>query len=435
MSVLAENLAILGLQWGDEGKGKLVDLLSARFQNVVRFQGGNNAGHTVVVDGVSIALHQVPSGALHEGCFLVVGSGVVLNLEVFLQELDRLAKRGFDLTDRLLISDKAHIILPHHIALDKWREGGLHKIGTTGRGIGPAYEMKAARMGVRMGDLLHAATLPERISHGHAEVSQLLGAEAGLASVADTARDILAIAQPLLPMIGDIQDYLWSAWRKGESILFEGAQATLLDIDHGTYPYVTSSNCSIGGLFTGTGLPPKSLSHVLGVAKAYTTRVGAGPMPSELLDATGDRLRELGREFGTTTGRPRRCGWFDSVITGHACRVNGVDGLGLMKLDVLDGFDQVGLVVGYRDGEGRVGTRIPSCIQDWTEIQPEIKYFKGWSTPTRGIQDPAKLPAEARVYLEALTASVDTPIAYLSTGPDRVEGYVAPGSFLAGLMA
>jgi len=434
MSVLAENLAILGLQWGDEGKGKLVDLLSSRFQNVVRFQGGNNAGHTVVVDGVSIALHQVPSGALHEGCFLVVGSGVVLNLEVFLQELDRLAKRGFDLTDRLLISDKAHIILPHHIALDKWREGGLHKIGTTGRGIGPAYEMKAARMGVRMGDLLHPATLPERISHGHAEVGQLLGAEAGLASVADTARDILAIAQPLLPMIGDIQDYLWSAWRKGESILFEGAQATLLDIDHGTYPYVTSSNCSIGGLFTGTGLPPKALSHVLGVAKAYTTRVGAGPMPSELLEATGDRIRELGREFGTTTGRPRRCGWFDSVITGHACRVNGVDGLGLMKLDVLDGFDQVGLVVGYRDGEGRVGTRIPSCIQDWNEIQPEIKFFKGWSTPTRGIQDPAKLPAEARVYLEALTASVDTPIAYLSTGPDRVEGYVAPGSFLAGLL-
>ncbi len=435
MGVLAENLAILGLQWGDEGKGKLVDLLSARFRNVVRFQGGNNAGHTVVVDGVSIALHQVPSGALHPGCFLVVGSGVVLNLEVFLQELDRLTQRGFDLTGRLLISDKAHIILPHHIALDKWREGGLNKIGTTGRGIGPAYEMKAARMGVRMGDLLHPDTLPERIGHGHAEVTQLLGPGAGLASVADTARDLLAIAQPLLPMIGDIQDYLWSAWRKGESILFEGAQATLLDIDHGTYPYVTSSNCSIGGLFTGTGLPPRALSHVLGVAKAYTTRVGAGPMPSELLDATGDRIRDLGREFGTTTGRPRRCGWFDAVITGHACRVNGVDGLGLMKLDVLDGFDQVGLVVGYRDGEGRVGDRIPSCIQDWNEIQPEIKFFKGWSTPTRGIQDPAKLPAEARAYLDALTASVDTPIAYLSTGPDRVEGYVAPGSFLAGLLA
>ena len=435
MRGLSENLAILGLQWGDEGKGKLVDLLSARFQNVVRFQGGNNAGHTVVVDGVSIALHQVPSGALHKGCFLVVGSGVVLNLEVFLVELERLRTRGFDLTGRLLISDKAHVILPHHIALDKWREGGLHKIGTTGRGIGPAYEMKAARMGVRMGDLLHADTLQERISHGYAEVAHLLGADNTLATLEATTADILAIAQPLLPMIGDIQDYLYTAWRKGESILFEGAQATLLDIDHGTYPFVTSSNCSIGGLFTGTGLPPKALSHVLGVAKAYTTRVGAGPMPSELLDATGDRIRDIGREFGTTTGRPRRCGWFDAVITGHACRVNGVDGLGLMKLDVLDGFEQVGLVTGYRDGEGRVTTRIPSCVSDWAEIKPEIKYFKGWTTPTRGIQDPARLPAEARVYLDALCASVDTPIAYLSTGPDRTEGYVAPGSFLEPLLA
>jgi len=435
MSGLSENLAILGLQWGDEGKGKLVDLLSARFQNVVRFQGGNNAGHTVVVDGVSIALHQVPSGALHPTCFLVVGSGVVLNLEVFLQELDRLRTRGFDLTGRLLISDKAHIILPHHIALDKWREGGTNKIGTTGRGIGPAYEMKAARMGVRMGDLLHPETLQERMSHSYLEILHLLGPDAGLASLADTTAALLATAQPLLPMIGDIQDCLWTKWRQGESILFEGAQATLLDIDHGTYPYVTSSNCSIGGLFTGTGLPPKALAHVLGVAKAYTTRVGAGPMPSELLDATGDRLRDVGREFGTTTGRPRRCGWFDSVITGHACRVNGVDGLGLMKLDVMDGFPQVGLVVGYRDGEGRVTTRIPSVVTDWKEIQPEIKFFKGWTAPTRGIQDPAQLPAEAKYYLDALTASVDTPIAYLSTGPDRFEGYVTPGSFLEPLLA
>jgi adenylosuccinate synthase len=435
MTGLAENLAILGLQWGDEGKGKLVDLLSARFQNVVRFQGGNNAGHTVVVDGQSIALHQVPSGALHAGCFLVVGSGVVLNLEVFLQELDRLQKRGFDLTGRLLLSDKAHVILPHHIALDQWREGGSNKIGTTGRGIGPAYEMKAARMGVRLGDLLHPETLQERISHGYQEVQHLLGADSGLASLAETTRAILALAQPLLPLVGDIQEYLWSAWRRGESILFEGAQATMLDIDHGTYPFVTSSNCSIGGLFTGTGLPPKALSHVLGVAKAYTTRVGAGPMPSELLDATGDRIRELGREFGTTTGRPRRCGWFDSVITRHACRVNGVDGLGLMKLDVLDGFEQVGLVVGYRDGEGKVGTRLPACASDWNEIKPEIKYFKGWSTPTRGIQDPAQMPAEARFYLDALCDTVDTPIAYLSTGPDRIEGYVKPGSFLEPLLA
>ena len=434
MTLAASNLAILGLQWGDEGKGKLVDLLSARFRNVTRFQGGNNAGHTVVVNGQTIALHQVPSGALHPGCFLVVGSGVVLNLEVFLKELENLRNRGFDLTGRLLISDKAHIILPQHIALDQWREGGANKIGTTGRGIGPAYEMKASRMGVRMGDLLHPETLLERIQLGYEEVKILLGATGTLAPAETIAAELLALAQPLLPLIGNSQDFLYSAWKKGESILFEGAQATLLDIDHGTYPYVTSSNCSIGGLFTGTGLPPKALDHVLGVAKAYTTRVGSGPMPSELLDATGERLRQVGREFGTTTGRPRRCGWFDAVITRHACRVNGADGLGIMKLDVMDGFDEVGMVVGYRDGNGGLVSGLPCCASDWAEIQPVVKKFKGWTAPTRGITDPKDLPAEARTYLAALCDEVETPMAYLSTGPDRAEGYVAAGSFLEPLL-
>jgi adenylosuccinate synthase len=434
MTLVATNLAILGLQWGDEGKGKLVDLLSARFQNVTRFQGGNNAGHTVVVDGQTIALHQVPSGALHPGCFLVVGSGVVLNLEVFLKELDNLRSRGFDLTGRLLISDRAHVILPHHIALDQWREGGSVKIGTTGRGIGPAYEMKAARKGIRMGDLLHPETLAERIQLGYDEVRILLGASSTLAPLETITRDLIQLSQPLLPLIGNAQDYLWKAWQGGESILFEGAQATLLDIDHGTYPYVTSSNCSIGGLFTGTGLPPRALSHVLGVAKAYTTRVGSGPFPSELLDATGEQLRQVGREFGTTTGRPRRCGWFDAVITRHACRTNGADGLGIMKLDVMDGFAEVGMVVGYRDGEGGVSGLLPACASDWAQIQPVVKRFKGWSAPTRGITDPRNLPAEARAYLAALSEAVETPIAYLSTGPDRNEGYVPAGSFLEPLL-
>jgi adenylosuccinate synthase len=434
MTGVSTNLAILGLQWGDEGKGKLVDLLSAQFRNVVRFQGGNNAGHTVVVGGQTIALHQVPSGALHPQCFLVVGSGVVLNLEVFLQELDRLRTRGFDLTGRLLLSDKAHIILPHHIALDLWREGGSNKIGTTGRGIGPAYEMKASRKGVRLGDLLHPELLIERIRHGYDEVQILLGASSTLPSVETITADLLRLAEPLLGLIGDAQDHLWNAYRKGESILFEGAQATLLDIDHGTYPYVTSSNCSIGGLFTGTGLPPQALGHTLGVAKAYTTRVGAGPMPSELLDATGERLRQVGREFGTTTGRPRRCGWFDAPITRHSCRVNGINGLGIMKLDVMDGFEQVGMVIGYRDGNGGLINRLPSCASDWAELKPEVKYFKGWTKPTRGVQDPAQMPAEARAYLDALCEAVETPMAYLSTGPDRVEGYVAKGSFLEPLL-
>jgi len=437
MSQARINLAILGLQWGDEGKGKVVDLLSPRFKQVVRFQGGNNAGHTVVVDGQSIALHQVPSGALHPGCFLVVGNGVVLNLEVFQQELDRLKARGFDLAGRLLLSDKAHLILPHHIALDLWREARADKlgskIGTTGRGIGPAYEMKASRMGIRLGDLRHPEVLADRIRPGYEEVRLRLGDSEGLPTLQAIVDGALKTAEPFLPFIGDAQGHLLAAWERGDSILFEGAQATLLDIDHGTYPYVTSSSCSLGGLFTGTGLPPKALDKVLGIAKAYTTRVGAGPFPAELLDATGDRLREAGREFGTTTGRPRRCGWFDAPITAHACRTNGVDGLAIMKLDVLDGLDEVGLVVGYRTGEGGVSTRLPSCAAEWAALKPEIRRFKGW-TSTRGFTDHRQLPAEAQAYLEALAEIVEVPVAYLSTGPDRTEGCLYPGTFLEPLL-
>lgn len=434
MGMAPDNLAILGLQWGDEGKGKVVDLLAPRFKQVVRFQGGNNAGHTVVVDGVSVALHQVPSGALHPGCFLVVASGVVLNLEVFNQELARLAERGFDLTGRMLLSEKAHLILPHHIALDRWREGGLARIGTTGRGIGPCYEMKAARMGVRLGDLRHPNLLEARIRTGYEEVQLRLGSAETLPPLAQVTEQLLRTAEPLMAFIGDAQGHLQAAWKRGEPILFEGAQATLLDIDHGTYPYVTSSNCSLGGLFTGTGLPPKALGKVLGIAKAYTTRVGAGPMVSELHDATGERLRAVGREFGTTTGRPRRCGWFDAPITAHACRTNGIDGMAIMKLDVLDGLDEVGIVTGYRDGEGRVSPRVPTCDADWQDLQAEVKRFPGWKGTTRGVTDPARLPAEARSFLDALADAAECPIAYLSTGPDRHEGYIGRGSFLADLL-
>jgi adenylosuccinate synthase len=428
------NLAILGLQWGDEGKGKLVDLLSPRFRHVVRFQGGNNAGHTVVVNGESLALHQIPSGALHPGCFLTVGSGVVLNLEVLCVELDRLRQRGILLDGRLLLSEKAHIILPHHIALDMGRERGIQKIGTTGRGIGPAYEMKAARMGVRLGDLRHPEALPDRIRPGYEEVRRLLGEGEELPSLEAIAASVLETAAPLMHFVGDAQEHLLQAWERGEPILFEGAQATLLDIDHGTYPFVTSSNCSLGGLFTGTGMPPQSLQRILGVAKAYTTRVGAGPFPSELSDATGDLLRKVGREFGTTTGRPRRCGWFDAVITRYACRTNGVDALGLMKLDILDELDAIGMVVGYRDGEGRIGTRIPASAYEWGQVQPEVKMFPGWRSATRGATRYEVLPPLARTYLEALVATVGVPIGYLSTGPDRHEGFAWPGSFVEELL-
>ncbi len=443
MSRASENLAVLGLQWGDEGKGKLVDLLAPRYRHVVRFQGGNNAGHTVVVDGQSIALHQVPSGALHPGCFLVVGSGVVLNLDVFHVELSRLRERGIEVTDRLLLSDKAHVILPHHIALDIWREERAHKvgakIGTTGRGIGPAYEMKAARMGVRLGDLKHLEVLADRIRPGYDEVRLRLGPDLGtgadLPSIEAIVENLLKAVEPLLHCIGNTQSRLQEAWTKGEQILFEGAQATMLDLDHGTYPFVTSSNCSLGGLFTGTGLPPKALHRVLGVAKAYTTRVGAGPMVSELTNELGDRIREAGHEYGTTTGRPRRCGWFDAPITAHACRTNGVDGLAIMKLDVLDGLDQVGLVVGYRDGNGNLTSELPSCAAEWADLKPEIKMFKGWSVPTRGITHHQQLPAEAQGYLDAVAEAVEMPIAYVSTGPDRAEGCLYPGTFLESLMS
>ncbi len=439
MSRASENLAVLGLQWGDEGKGKLVDLLAPRYRHVVRFQGGNNAGHTVVVDGQSLALHQVPSGALHPGCFLVVGSGVVLNLDVFEQELSRLRDRGIDVTSRLLLSDKAHLILPHHIALDVWREERAHKvgakIGTTGRGIGPAYEMKAARMGLRVGDLKHPDVLAERIRPGYDEVRLRLGSGAELPTIEAIVENLLKAIEPLLGCIGNAQAHLQDAWAKGEQILFEGAQAALLDLDHGTYPFVTSSNCSLGGLFTGTGLPPKALHRILGVAKAYTTRVGAGPMVSELTNATGDHLREAGREYGTTTGRPRRCGWFDAPITAHACRTNGVDGLAIMKLDVLDGMAEVGIVVGYLDAHGHPVGQLPSCAAEWADLQPDVRMYKGWQTPTRGVTDHQQLPAEAQAYLDALAEAVEMPIVYVSTGPDRAEGCVYPGTFLEPLLA
>ena len=426
------NMAILGLQWGDEGKGKLVDLVSRGFQHVVRFQGGNNAGHTVVVDGQNLALHQVPSGALHPGCCLVVANGVVLNLAVLQEELARLRDRGVDLSGRLRLSEKAHVILPHHIALDRLREGGGGRIGTTGRGIGPAYEMKAARMGIRLGDLRDPDGLADKIRLGHAEVLNLGGAALDLPDPEAVAAETLRLGASLMPMIQDTQAHLFEAWARGESILFEGAQATMLDLDHGTYPYVTSSHCSIGGLFTGTGLPPKALQMIVGVAKAYTTRVGDGPMPSELQDATGDHLRERGREFGTTTGRPRRCGWFDGPVTAYACRTNGVDGLAVMKLDVLDELDTIGIVTAYRDGSGALCHSLPSCARDWAEIRPEVRHLAGWRRSTRGVRDPRDLPSEARTYLDTLAELTGTPIAYLSTGPDRTEGFAVAGSILDG---
>jgi len=428
------NLAILGLQWGDEGKGKLVDLLGVAFRNVVRFQGGNNAGHTVVVGGETVALHQVPSGALHPGCFLVIGSGVVLNLEVLHQELELLRSRGVDVLGRLLLSDRAHVILPYHIALDNWREGGSNRIGTTGRGIGPAYEAKAARLGVRLGDM-KTEKLMDKITGVYGETRHIVGDSTPLPEPAEVFEKLKALTAPLIRCICDTQEYLYGTWKEGETILYEGAQATMLDIDHGTYPYVTSSNCSIGGLFAGTGLPPKAVDTVLGVAKAYTTRVGAGPFPSELNNPIGDGLRTAGHEFGTTTGRPRRCGWLDAVLLRHASRLNGADCIGIMKLDVLDGLEKIGVVKAYKTKDGMPLDGLPSTAEGWEGVVPEIEYFNGWPTPTKGTKDWTSLPKEAKKYLSAIEGIVETPIAYVSTGPDREAGLLPPGSRLEGLIA
>jgi adenylosuccinate synthase len=432
MAKPAENIAILGVQWGDEGKGKLVDLLSAGFSNVVRFQGGNNAGHTVVVGGETIALHQIPSGALHPSCFLVVGSGVVINLEVFRQEIEKLRARGIEIFGRLLLSSSAHIILPYHIALDKWRESFAGRIGTTGRGIGPAYETKAARTGIRLGDLQNQCGLLGKIANMHKEIGLIIGGQEALPDPQSVLAELNSLSPPLLPCIGDVHAHLFDSWKKGESILFEGAQAAMLDIDHGTYPFVTSSSCSIGGLFTGTGLPPKALHKVIGVAKAYATRVGEGPFPSELGGPIGESLRQAGHEFGTTTGRPRRCGWFDSVMARHACRLNGTDGLCLMKLDILDGFDRIGVVKGYKHKDGTL-IDSPSSIHNWEDIEPITEYFDGWRQPVKGIDKWGGLPAQAKKYVKAIGEFIETPIAYVSTGPDRETGLLVPNSCLKGL--
>jgi adenylosuccinate synthase len=351
-------------------------------------------------------------------------------LEVLHQELERLRQRGADVLDRLLLSCNAHIILPYHIALDNWRESRSGRIGTTGRGIGPAYEMKAARLGARLGDLKDPKTLHGRISNVYDEARLIIGDCKSLPPPDAVLESLQSLAAPLLKCIGNTQDYLFKAWKKGESTLFEGAQATMLDIDHGTYPFVTSSNCSIGGMFAGTGLPPKALNTVIGVAKAYTTRVGAGPFPSELDGPLADQIREAGREYGTTTGRPRRCGWFDAAVMRYACRINGADGIGLMKLDALDGLESIGLVIGYKDNGGKTLDALPSSIHEWENVSPVIEYFEGWPTPTKNVQNRGGLPAQAQKYLKAIEDAIEAPIAYLSTGPDREAGLLMPGSCL-----
>ncbi len=416
------NVVVVGTQWGDEGKGKVVDWLTENASVVARFQGGHNAGHTLVIDGEQTILHLIPSGILRDGVICAVGNGVVLSPGALLEEIDTLEARGIPARERLRISPSCPLILPCHVALDIARERAKGKaaIGTTGRGIGPAYEDKVSRRGMRFADLAHrertAAKLGELLDYHNFVLRHYHKAEPlDFHAVLD---ELLAQGERLAPLTADIGALLTAEMEAGHNILFEGAQGTLLDIDHGTYPFVTSSNTTAGAAATGTGVGPKVIDYILGITKAYTTRVGHGPFPTELDDDVGIHLGTKGHEFGATTGRQRRCGWFDAVATRQAARINSLSGLCLTKLDVLDGLDTLRLCVGYRYGEARCET-VPPGAEMLAECVPEYIDMPGWSESTAGIERYEELPAAARAYIEKIEELVGVGVAMVSTGPDR----------------
>jgi adenylosuccinate synthase len=411
-------VVVVGAQWGDEGKGKVVDVLAERADMVVRYQGGANAGHTVHTAAGEFVLHQIPSGIL-QGAVCVVGNGVVLDPETFFTELDALSSRGIKLEHKLFVSDRAHLTLPFHKLLDQARER-RERIGTTGRGIGPTYEDKYGRRGLRVGDLRQLARAQERVTERVTAANQMLQL-LGAAERADERehRELLArLAPRLLPLAVDSGRAVYDALQRGDSVLLEGAQGALLDVDHGTYPYVTSSNTTAGGAAVGAGIGPTAIDAVLGVVKAYTTRVGNGPLPTEAEPATAERIRTLGGEFGATTGRPRRCGWFDAVVVRYAVRVNGLSGLAVTKLDVLDSFAEIPVAVGYLlDGEAMDG--MPADLERMDRVQPVYETLPGWEKPTSEVRRLADLPAAARAYLDRLQDLSHAPIRYVSVGSRR----------------
>ncbi len=424
---MGKNIVVLGSQWGDEGKGKIVDLLTDEAKLVARFQGGHNAGHTLVIDGDKTILHLIPSGILRADVRCLIGNGVVLAPDALLTEITELEARGVPVRERLGLSPACPLILPSHVALDLAREDarGAERIGTTGRGIGPAYEDKVARRGLRLGDLFKGEVFAERLRalldyHNFLLRHYYRTAESDLGEVLERAA---VWAKALRPLLADVKGILHSARRNGENILFEGAQGSLLDIDHGTYPFVTSSNTTAGGTATGSGFGPLYLDYVLGITKAYTTRVGSGPFPTELFCEIGRHLSTKGHEVGATTGRPRRCGWFDAVALRTAAEVNSMSGLCLTKLDVLDGLDEVKICVGYRSADG---TDIPAPLHadDYAGIVPVYETLPGWRESTLGATSLGQLPAAARAYIERIEEVVDVPIDIISTGPDRVETIV-----------
>jgi adenylosuccinate synthase len=414
---------VIGTQWGDEGKGKVVDLLSADAEYVVRFHGGNNAGHTLVVNGEKTVLNLIPSGVLHPGRICMMGPGLVIDPEVLVREIDALRARGYLAEDRWLrISEQAHLIMPYHRAIDRARERlrGAGAIGTTGRGIGPAYEDKITRTGIRVGDLLDEVGFRETLTENLREKNGYLEAMLGEPPLAfdDIHARYLDYRERLRPFVTDTGIELRAALAEGRRVLLEGAQGMMLDVDHGTYPYVTSSSTVASSAAAGAGLPPRAIGRVIGIAKAYTTRVGGGPFPTELTDALGDRLRADGDEYGATTGRPRRCGWFDAVVVRQAVALSGVDGLALTKLDVLTGIDPLRVCVGYALA-GRRCDLPPARRGDWGRVQPVYEELPGWSESLGGARRLEDLPRNAHAYVERLEALVGAPVALLSIGAGR----------------
>ncbi|MGH6888201.1 MAG: adenylosuccinate synthase [Rhizomicrobium sp.] len=417
------NVAVIGAQWGDEGKGKIVDWLSARADVVVRFQGGHNAGHTLVIDGTTFKLSLLPSGVVRPGKFSIIGNGVVVDPWAFSNEIERLAAQGVQVTPQsLLVADNATLILPVHCDLDREREAGsVQRIGTTMRGIGPAYEDKVGRRALRVVDLKDLDALPakvERLLAHHNALRRGMGTnEISASSLIDALSEI---APRILPFCGSAWRALEHARREGRRVLFEGAQAVLLDIDHGTYPYVTSSNTVAGQAAAGSGCGPRDIGYVLGIAKAYTTRVGEGPFPTEQRNAVGEQLGTRGAEFGTVTGRKRRCGWFDAVLVRQTVVTGGIDGIALTKLDVLDGMDEIRVCIGYRL-KGQAIDHLPADSAEQTRLEPVYETLGGWSESTRGARSWAKLPATAIKYIRRVEELIGAPVALLSTSPERED--------------
>jgi adenylosuccinate synthase len=429
---MGKNIIVIGAQWGDEGKGKIVDLFTDQANAVVRFQGGHNAGHTVVIDGKKTVLHLIPSGILRDNVQCLIGNGVVVSPSALLEEIRMLEKNGVPARDRLKISEACALILPYHAMIDQARERsrGTAAIGTTGRGIGPAYEDKVARRALRMGDLLHrerfAAKLGEVLDYHNFVLRNYYRMEP--LDFQQVLEEAMQSAVDIAPMITDVSEILFAIRRSGGNILFEGAQGMLLDVDHGTYPYVTSSNTTSGGAATGTGMGPLEFDYVLGITKAYTTRVGSGPFPTELFDEMGEYLARRGNEFGSTTGRRRRCGWFDAVALRRSAQINSISGLCITKLDVLDGLESIRICTGYRVN-GTLRSTSPVGAEAFAECEPEYEELPGWRESTLGIRTFGELPKNAQRYLERIVEVSAVPIDIISTGPDRNETIIMKHPF------